>query len=139
MNWNFNKTYMMYRGKLNKLTNISKIFIILDFSNQYSVRFFPIFVCYFLFFLCVHLIFTNYYRNNIKIMNFELDSYYIFESSINIWLIFLILTSSFISSIFTLFRLVLTSYLFFLIKFKLQKFFSRCITLSIVAVKVWTI
>ena len=36
---------MMYKGKLSELTNISKIFIISDFRNQYSVLFFHYFLC----------------------------------------------------------------------------------------------
>ena len=153
MDWSFNKTYIMYKGKLNELTNISKIFIISDFSNQYSVLF-HYFLCeiskylsaisnflYAISFYCVFIFISQIIIINIrKIMNYELESYSILESSINICFIFLILTSSFVSSAFTLFwLLLLTSYLFFLVNFTLQKFFSRFFYPFFFAVKVWAI
>ena len=53
IDWSFNKSYMMYQGKLSELTNINKIFIILDFRNQYSVQFFQYFLCkIYKFFVC---------------------------------------------------------------------------------------
>ena len=85
-------TKLIWCIKINtrELTNISKIFIISDFRNQYLVQFFHYFLCeiskYFVFnfFLCVHLHFTNYYSKYKK--NYELwaGRLLILESSLNI-------------------------------------------------------